>query len=76
MSFKRDGGEDTHTFLIPCLGWITRLQKVRFFSLPVFGIRGNLGTYHRWSHCVWARRPSPQGRTVTTANGIFTGVKE
>lgn len=36
-------GVDTHTFLIPCLGWITRLQKGRFFSPPVFGIRGNLG---------------------------------
>lgn len=43
MSFERDGVEDTHTYLIPCLGWITRLQKVRLFSLPLFGSRGKLG---------------------------------
>ena len=43
MNFeKRRWRRHTH---IPnsCLGWITRLQKVRFFFLPVFGIRGNLG---------------------------------
>lgn len=40
---ERDGVEDTHAFLIPCLGWKPRLPRGRFFSLLVFGLRGKLG---------------------------------